>query len=103
MTALSELDDDDAGELLELDALEAIVAAIVAAVSDASHPDHFHVCGFWRAEGDETCESSCVCACGAVVRAGPTYDVDGRWAWRQTDGTWCPFPDPRWKDDSATL
>lgn len=45
--------------------------------------EHHHACN--DPQDCDTCV--CTCSCGAVLAMGPTYEKDGRWAWRMPDGT----------------
>lgn len=56
---------------------------------------HRHECAEWKQSG--TCEIvwPCKCECGAQLAMGPTYKTDGRWMWKNPDGTMDPFPDVR--------
>lgn len=52
-------------------------------------PPHCCKCAEWEKSG--TCDRVCLVACGAVLAMGPTYAMDGQWAWRLPDGTWAEW------------
>lgn len=54
---------------------------------------HIHICkhGFT----DMGHDGPCLCSCGAELVMGPTFSVDGNWAWQLADGSFAKFPDPR--------